>query len=311
MSVGRRRAGLPSLVALTAASLILVATAEAAVQGVLTKRRVNEFDAAAARSDGNRYLAWTQAPGARISRTKVMARRNGNTFRVSRKGTRAYAGGIAGNTLLYQEIRPRRNASNILGLNLRTKRRFRYGKINTGWWEYSATKWRRWVLFSRDKNRTRRVILLNLQTGNARQLTEVRRKGPRQAVAGQVNGKWAVYHKCTPKGCDVFRYNIKNKNKIRLPSPRFAQYYPSVARDGDVYYASSGAACGARVKLLRWHGGNTKQIAFLGRKDTFKTYVAPAPGAKVDVYFSKFRCNKDGTDTARRPRANVYKVRVN
>ncbi|MDQ4142630.1 MAG: hypothetical protein M3198_02630 [Actinomycetota bacterium] len=65
------------------------------------------------------------------------------------------------------------------------------------------------------------------------------------------------------------------------------------------------------VKLLRWHKGNTRQIAFLGRKDTFRTFVAPAPGAKVDVYFSKFRCNKEGTDLARRPRANVYKVHVN
>ncbi len=309
MFLGRRDGRLISVVTLVAASLIIVATAEAAVQGVLTKRRVNEFEASAGRSGGNRYLAWTQAPGARPSRTKVMARRNGNTFRVSRRGTRAYAGGISGRTLIYQEIR--RGSSNIFGFNLNTRRRSSYGAVNTRWWEYSPTKSGRWALFSRDKNRTRSVILLNLRNRNTRQLAEVARRGSRQAVAGQVNGKYAVYHKCTPNGCDVFRYNIRTRNKIRLPSPRFSQYFPSVARDGDVYYASSGAACGARVKILRWHEGNPRQIAFLGRKDTFQTYVAPAPGARVDVYFSKFRCNRDGSDMARRPRANVYKARVN
>ncbi len=102
------------------------------------------------------------------------------------------------------------------------------------------------------------MILLNLRNGNTRQLAEVKRKGARQASAGQVNGKWAVYHKCTPNGCDVFRYNIKSKNKIRLPSPRFSQYFPSVARDGDVYYAASGAACGASSKAAALAQGQYK-----------------------------------------------------
>ncbi len=123
MSLSRRGTGLISVLVFVAASLIIVVTAEAVVQGVLTKRRVNELDATAGSSDGNGYLAWTQAPAARASRTRVMGRRNGNTFRVSRKGTRAYAGGISGSTLLYQEIKPRRNSSNIFGFNMRTKKR--------------------------------------------------------------------------------------------------------------------------------------------------------------------------------------------
>lgn len=296
----------------TAMALVLVAvSAEAAVQGVLTKRRVNEYDAVAGRNGGNRYLAWTQAPASKFNRTKVMARRNGNTFRVSRKGTRAYTGGLFRNTLIYQEIRPNRNASNLFGFNLDKKNRSAYRQINSPWWEYSPTRSGRWVLFSRDRNRTRSVILFNLKSGNGRQLTEIRRRGFRQATAGQVNGKWAVYHRCVPTRCDVFRYNIKTKNKTRIPRTRTFQYYPSVARDGTVYFATSGNACGANVKLMRRGNGRTRQIAYLGNKDTFRTYVAPAAGGKVDVIFDKYGCTRDGSDVANRPRANVYKVRVN
>jgi hypothetical protein len=305
------RIGFKFVFAVVSALLLVTLTAEAAIQGVLTKKKVNEFQASAGRSGSNRYLAWTQSPAARISRTKVMARRNGNTFRVNRKGTRAYTGGISGDTLLYQEIRPRRSASNIFGFNLKSKNRSAYGAINTKWWEYGPTKSGPWVLFSRDTNRTRRVILINLKTKNSRILAKVRNKGVRQARAGQVNGPWAVYHTCTRNGCEVFRYNIQTKNKIRLPSPRFAQYFASVARDGDVYYVVSGRGFCSNVRLLRWRSGNATQVAYLGNRDSYPTFVGPAPGAKVDVYFSKYRCNKRGTNIARRPRANVYKTRVN
>lgn len=294
-----------------ALALVLVAvSAEAAVQGLLTKKRVDEYDAAAGQSGGDRYLAWTQSP-VQSNRAKVMARRNDNTFRVSRKGTRAYAGGIDGSTLIYQEIRPRRDQSNLFGFDLKTKNRFGYGALNTKWWEYRPTKSGRWVLFSREGNRTIAVILSNLKSGKGRKLTEVRARGFRQAMAGQVNGKWAVYHRCVPTTCDVFRYNIETKNKIRIPRTRAFQYFPSVSREGAVYFATSGTACGANVKLMRWSNGTTTQIAYLGNKDTFSTYAAPAPGGKVDVIFDKYACNQNGSRPARRLRANVYKVRVN
>ncbi|MDQ3986231.1 MAG: hypothetical protein M3280_07000 [Actinomycetota bacterium] len=298
------RIGFTAAVVLTIVSL----TAAEAAEGVLTKRRVNEFGGVSGRNGGNRYLAWAQSPIDRGRRTKVMARRNGNTFRASARGTRAFTGGITGDLLIYQQIN--NGQSDLMGFNLRTRNRFEFSGPSTRDWEFRPTMSGRWILFARDFRLRDTVVLYNRNTQQSRQLAEVRtRNGRRGVLPGQVNGKWVVYHKCNRQGCDVFRYNIRTRNTMRIPSRRPYQYVPSVAPDGDVYFVASGRACGSRVQLLRRRNGKTTKIARLGQKDSFDTYAGPAPGTRTDVLFSKIRCADNGT-VARRPRADVYKVRV-
>ncbi len=54
--------------------------------------------------------------------------------------------------------------------------------------------------------------------------------------------------------CQVFRYTISSDRILRVPNPNAYQYAPSVSRDGTVYFARSGSACGANVRLLRYRG---------------------------------------------------------
>lgn len=62
-------------------------------------------------------------------------------------------------------------------------------------------------------------------------------------VAGQVNGRYATYWSYGRHGgSHVYRYDIKTKRTVELPSPGGGeQYDPAVSSDGAVYYFLAGA----------------------------------------------------------------------
>jgi hypothetical protein len=293
-------------IALIALGLIVVTPANAAME-VLSKRRLDEFGAASWVQGGDNYLAWSQAPVNRPRRAKVMARHDGDKFRVNPKGTRAYTGGIFEDVLIYQQIRNGR--SDVMGFNLKTENRFKFGGPSSDKWELRPTMSENWILFTRQTRRRFSVLLFNMDNNNTREVDSIAtRRGRRSAFSGQVNGNWAVYQTCGRGGCSVFRYNIETDNMIRIPERRSWQYAPSVSSDGDVYFVGSGDGCGTRVELLRRRNGNTTRIAKIGGKDTLMTYVGEAPGPESDLFFDKVRCHD--RVVADRLRADVFKVRV-
>jgi hypothetical protein len=67
---------------------------------------------------------------------------------------------------------------------------------------------------------------------------------------GQVNGNFAVWSRCRREtSCDVLRYDIASGTKRVIGDAGSAQYAPSVAPDGTVFYARSRGGCGQAVRL--------------------------------------------------------------
>lgn len=294
-----------ALKAALVASLLVGATAAEAAQGVLTKRRVMERGPAADRSNGKLTLSWTQSPRSHKNRTKALVRRNGNTRRLNKRGTKGYSGGVDGRIVIYQQMN--NGDSDLKRFNLKTGKRTNLS-VNTGKWEWRPSNSGGWVLFGRD-TRHDTVVLLNSKNGNTRTLSRMNKRKYFSAP-GQVNGDYVTYEKCYPGShCDVFRYRISTGNTTKIPGKRPVQYSSSVTPSGTVYFMGSGRSCGARVALYRRKNGNTTRIARLGRNmDSARTFVARRAGGGTDVYFERGRCGENDS-FANQTNLNVYKVR--
>lgn len=292
-----------NLLAAVVASALILDGAALAGGGVLTSPRLNEAGPA---SEGD-FLVWTQSRRAHPGRWRVFAREGGgNRFRVSPRGKRAFSGGIEGNLLLYQVVS--RGQSNIKAYNLDTRNRVNVAPaINTRRWEFHPTISGDFVLFGRQSRRRDKIILFNRETRNSRLLASVRGGRGRLTYPGQVNGNFAVWNKCTRQGCDVFRYNVAQRSRMRIPKERTSQYAASVAPDGTTYFARSGLRCGTNVTLHKRANGNTSRIGTVGDRDLLFTY-ADTSGGPTDLYYESARCARDGSGLARRPNFNVLLI---
>ena len=277
---------------------MIAATPADAAQGLLTTRRFDERTPSVGLFDGKVTLAWSRAPNAHPRRVHVFVRRGkGNPRRVNRRGTRAWAGGVDGRIVVYQEINNR--DSDLKTFDWKTGDRRSIRRANTRKWEWGPTKSGKWVLFARSA-RHDTVVLLNMKTGDTRTLARSTRRGA--AFVGQVKGDFAVFSKCSRRACDVFRYRISTRQKITIQNKRRAQYAPSVTSSGTVYFAGSAPKCGTRVILYRRRNGKTTRIARLGSKDTLWTQAAARVGGGTNVYYEQGGCG-DRADF------DIYKTR--
>jgi hypothetical protein len=244
---------------------------------------------------GRLHLAWERNTAAAPRRYDVFARRRGRRrFRVNAPGTNAANGGISGMLLVYQQWRGRR--SDIRVYNLRKHRRRRPAKgVNTAHWEYWPSVSGRWLLFGRRKpGGARRIVLFDRRTGRARTLARTRGRSS-FAAPGQVSGRWAVWWKCTPStGCNVFRYNIRRKTRLRVPNPGRYQRAPSVTPQGTVYFVRAARRCGASVKLMRYFpGAPPKALRKLTSGTTINdTYAYSGRVGRTKLLFERSRCGR-------------------
>jgi hypothetical protein len=153
-----------------------------------------------------------------------------------------------------------------------------------------------WLLFGRLKPNTnaRRIVLYNLATGASRKLASTKSK--RLFLApGQVSGQFAVWAKCSPKRCNVFRYNSETKSTSKVPNPGASQHAPSVTPGGIVYFArASSRRCGSHVRLMRFKPGkgSTGVTRLKSGVDIGDTYVYTDPFGNSEVLYDRFRCGK-------------------
>jgi hypothetical protein len=265
---------------------------------------------------GDDWFAWARSRQRQPSPVDVYAQREGGKpFKVNRKGTQAYAGGIDGTTLVYQVIRGALAAHSDLRLfDLANRRHLRIPRgIDTNGWECCGTISGDWLLFSRGHQYSpdRQLVLLrNLRTGEQRVLDTLRnRKG--LVSAGQLNGTFAVWTRCDPyPRCQVFRYDIATDSATALPVPAGKiPYAPSVNELGTTYYMQSNRGCGKSVQLMKQRitGPPELLVSLPQGRDVEVAYahvVSSKPPREVvttRIYYDQVTCGK-------RQRWDIYRV---
>jgi len=304
---GRKR----EIFLLLLAGSIITAVAGAATTPVPVKTtRHNEVSPSA----GEDWLVWSRSRQRRVSPFDLFAQHaNDPAFRVNRKGTQAYGGGIDGTRLIYQLIRGQfADQSDLRLFDLQTRRLKSLPKgVNTKNWECCGTISGDWILFSRGRayGPTRQVILLrNLVTGEQR---EVDRLHNRNGVlsAGQINGNYAVWARCDPyPQCAIYRYDLTTAAATALPTvPGKVVYSPSVNPYGTVYYVRSTKGCGRSVELVKQSLiGAPEVLAALPKgRDVDITYASstrPNPPPEIvltHVLYDTVLCKKQTWDIYR------------
>lgn len=243
------------------------------------------------------HLAWTQV--ARRAATLFLKPRGEPRKRVNRPRTNGYSGGFEGGTFVYQETRGRRSDLQLYDLATGGRSAPPAG-VNTRNWEWHPTISGDWLLFARAhlSGRADLVVLRNLVTGETRVLDRLRWRRGTVAEAGQVNGNYAVWFRCTP-ACDVFRHDIAAGTTTRIGNPgRRQQYDPSVTSDGTVYFVQSGRGCGTSVRLVRQPlAGPRRALASLGGgRDSAHTYALENANGTTTVFFDRVRCSTGAWD---------------
>jgi len=246
--------------------------------------------------EGDVFIAWQENSRAHPGHYDVYARRlgGGEKFKVNARRTNGANGEIDGDRLVYQQFK--RGASDLKFFDLPSKRRSNPPRrVNTDQWEYWPSLSGRWLLFGRlYGSGTRRIILFDLSTNTARRLDKVR--GKRAFLApGQVNGDYAVWHKCrSALKCDVVRYHIPEGARRTIPNPTGRQHAPSVAEDGTVFFARSRGKCGSGVRLVRYSLDGTSAVLWQlpSGDDIGATSVHVEADGTTMVLYDHFACRE-------------------
>jgi len=246
--------------------------------------------------EGDAFIAWQQNTRAHPGHYDVYARPLGGRekFKVNARSTNGANGEIDGDRLVYQQFK--RGASDLKFFDLSSKRRSNPPRrVNTDQWEYWPSLSGRWLLFGRlYGSGTRRIILFDLSTNTARRLDKVRRDRAFLAP-GQVNGDYAVWHKCrSARKCDVVRYHIPDGARRTIPNPTGRQHAPSVAEDGTVFFARSRGRCGSGVRLVRYSLDGTSAVLWQlpGGDDIGATSVHLDADGTTMVLYDHFACRE-------------------
>jgi hypothetical protein len=254
-------------------------------------------------SMGEGLLAWTQSADNKPRIPDVYAQvGTGAAFRVNSRRTDAFTGGIDGTRLAFSEYRvPRTDKTNadVRIVDLLTRKRLGVpGGINTPNWEYTPSISGSRILFGRistGRKFFQKLYLHDSAAGGLRQLDAL--GSPREILyVGQVNGDYAVWHKCVGSVCDVFRYHIPSGVKETVPNPgRLLHYTPGVSSDGVVYFFESAPGCGANPSLLRWDpaGGTVILVDFPAGVDGTNANVFDDAAGTRHVVYTRVLCGQD------------------
>lgn len=252
------------------------------------------------------WLAWmhsaTPNPLPPASHTVVLVRRGeGGAWRANPRGTYAETGGIDGRTLVIQLIRG--GTSKLAEVDLRTRRLTLLPlETKTSAWLWRPTLSGPWLLYGRIDYATRsyEIVLTNRATGATRVVALVDGHAA-YAAPGQVNGRYAVWIGCPDNHCRAYRYDIRTQRRVAMPllgGYAYAQFGPSVTRDGTVYYGNA-LAC-ADVRLVRWRNGTARTILRFPRNTAFQ-YSYATNGPQPAIYYDQVGCDRDDL-------ASIYRI---
>jgi len=265
---------------------------------VLGRPRVGEYQPVR----GSGWIAWQQNSTTRPRHYDVITRPvdGGPRFRVNAPGTNGANGDIEGDLLVYQQFERGRSGLRFYDLTTHERTNPPAG-INTEHWEYWPSMSGTSLLFGRlQGNGTRRLILFDLSTGLGRMLARTR--GPDAFLApGQVNGDWAVWHRCRSESeCNIVLYRISTGESQVIPNPRDRkQHSPSVDRDGTVYYVRESGECGNRSRLMdRSPGGPSEELWRLPNGDDIGRTHAQLRRLGTTILYDHFSCGRSALSDA-------------
>jgi hypothetical protein len=284
------------------AALVAVPAAYALLSqhGVKTTGLYEQLPAAA--TDGTtQYFAWTQNSRSRRNHFDAFLTRTGDP-RVKLNATgEGFIGGIDPPNVVYQQIRNGQSNLKLYNADTHTRTDPPAG-VNTAAWEWEPSISGDWLFFARQTSSSQFVILHSLTTTNEVILDQ----GPRFRHAGQVNGDFAAWTRCTKTTCNVVRRQISTVSDtvLQKPSTKF-QYGGAVTSSGIVYVARSGPKCGADVKVVRYFGATDPAggtiVADLGAngRDFWSAYARDNDDGSVDVFYDRYLCGKTSSDIYR------------
>ncbi|HKO75426.1 MAG TPA: hypothetical protein VJU01_08950 [Gaiellaceae bacterium] len=294
------RRGLLVVAAVAALLAVPVAYALLSQHGVKTTPLYEQLPAASA--DGStQYFAWSQNSRAHRNHFDAFLTRTGDPrVKLNAKG-QGYVGGIDPPMVAYQQVVNGNSDVKLYDADAQTRTDPPAG-VNTFDWEWEPSISGDWLLFGRQTSSTQFVILRSLTTATEVILDQ----GPRFRHAGQVNGDYAVWTRCTKATCNVVRRQISTVSDTPLSKPSTKlQYGAAVTGNGIVYVARSGAKCGADVKIVRYFGvgdpaGGTI-VADLGTngRDFWSAYARDNDDGSIDLFYDRYLCGKSTSDVYR------------
>jgi hypothetical protein len=309
MSVSKRGRKLAFLTLIAAGAVVAAVALGASTPIPVKTTRHNEVSPSA----GGDWVVWSRSRERGVSPFDLFAQHAADpAFRVNRKGTQAYGGGIDGTRLIYQLIRGQyATASDLRLFDLQTRRLTTLPPgVNTKNWECCGTISGDWILFSRGRvyGAGRQLVLLrNLVTGEQRLLASLRNKNGLLS-AGQISGSYAVWVRCDPYPyCVVYRYDLATSSATALPTESGkVAYSPSVNRYGTVYFIRSTRGCGRSVELIKQPlVGLPEVLAALPKgRDVDVTYASTLPpeppaGPTTQIYYDTVICRRQTWDIYR------------
>ncbi|MGH2685249.1 MAG: hypothetical protein ACRDJP_07275, partial [Actinomycetota bacterium] len=242
-------------------------------------------------------LAWHQGN----RRPDVLAQiGGGEPFQVNPGRTQGIMGDVDGTRLVYSQYPkrfPKKGDGDVKMVDLSSGARLPIpGKVNTKHEEYAPSLSGDWLMVGRAKFGKRyvdRILLINLATGEVRQLDKIR-KVKQFIGTGQVNGGYAVWE-WSPAGgpTQVFRYEIATGATVQVPNPQgLPQYGAGVGADGVVYFFRSGFPCGEDVNLMRWSPSTGEAMIhdFPAGVDAHRAYVHDDASGDRHIAYTRFTC---------------------
>jgi hypothetical protein len=211
-------------------------------------------------------------------------------------------GGVDPPLVVYQQVAGRDTNLRLNDANSKTRRTLPAG-VNTFDWEWEPSISGHWLLFGRQTANAQFVILQNLEPPEEQVVLD---QGARFRHAGQVNGDFAVWTRCTKTTCNVVRREIMPETDTVLPKPSTKyQDGAAVTSTGIVYVARSGPKCRTDVKMVRYFGAGDppggKVVADLGTngRDFWSAYARDNADGSVDVFYDRYVCGTGKSDIYR------------
>jgi hypothetical protein len=289
-SVRRVRRSLTA--ALSAGLGLLLAAPPASAGAVDMPVKTTSANEVAGGADGS-WVGWSQAPSGSASFQALASDSGGSPITLNENGKVATIGGIEGDTAVFRQ---NDSASdwNIYRYDLDQQQRTKYGtKVNTTGKEFAPTVSGGRLLFGRViATNTETIRVFTPSSGKTRVLDTIHATFTDSVGPGQINGKFAVWHRCAPK-CNVFEWNRQTDNITKLVNGSGQnQWFAAVAPDGTAYYVREGVQCDSVAKIVEDPRNGPPHVIFTLPNDTTAAhlFVDDVGAMGRNVYYSAVHC---------------------
>ncbi len=224
------------------------------------------------------------------------------------RGTRGYAGGIDPDQdrAIYQQIDGQ--ASDLFTIDLDTRRRIKLPvPINTGRWEWGPRISNSFFLFARDAPLKTTIFLYDRAAKTMERLVSLDLT-KYYVPPGAVGERYATWSVCGPRTCNAFIRDTDTDQTRKIPAPDGKPRYAPIVdeAEGLVYFVRSGPTCGSTVRIMRLALADlaAAPVGLLTLPvgvDVGGQMSLEHVGARVDLWFSRYRCAPQQGD--------IYRIR--